>query len=208
MRHTGRVRGFVPVLLGSALAVVLGLSGCGGADQDASSRTLTPLPSASSVPSSAPASTSPSAAPSKAPVVRAGPPPKTPFTRAGAELFVRDYYATASEALRTGDARDLQNYVRAGCECAYQVQLLKRIHRKHEHFSGHGYVLHKVILKRMAGNAAVMRVSFSLRSMPLLDRTGRRVDRLTDVRLQTDELLLRYLSRHWAVERVFFGRPR
>jgi hypothetical protein len=59
----------------------------------------------------------------------------------------------------------------------------------------------------LTGNSTVASITFSLRSMPLVDASGHRVDKLTDIRRQTDQLVLRYLRDRWYVERVFFGRP-
>jgi hypothetical protein len=195
---TGRLRAYVPL----GVIAVLALAGCSGTNDEASPTLPSVTASHSSVPSTPDATTSPPQ------VVRAGPPPKTPFTKKGAELFVRDYYATTSDALRTADATDLRHYIRRGCECSYQVSLLDKLHKRHQHFVGRGYVLHRVRILDKVGNSAVVAVTFSLRRMPLVDRDGDRVDQLTDTRLQTDQLVLRYLAQRWFVERVFFGRAR
>lgn len=190
--------------LACALPAIV-LAGC-SADASHASPTLGPL--RSSAPTSSPATpTSPGASTSPALVIKAGPPPKTPFTRDGAEQFVRAYYLTATQALLTAKTDDLRRYTRAGCECRHQIALIDQVASKGEHFIGRGYQLRQLHVQSPLGNATVARVTFALRAMPLVDARGRKVDQLTDVAQQTDELFLRYLNQRWYVERVFFGRP-
>jgi hypothetical protein len=194
---TGRLRAFVPLGVIAALA----LSGCSGTNEEASP-TLTPVTSSTAT-SAAPATTT--APPTQ--VVRAGPPPKTPFTKQGAELFIRDYYATSTRALLTARTADLVQYIRTQCTCRSEVATLRAFAEKHEHFVGHGFVVKSVRTVTLAGNAAVVAAIYSLRAMPLVDSSGRHVDRLTDVKRQKDQMLLRYINGRWAIERIFYGRP-
>ncbi|MFL6137459.1 MAG: hypothetical protein ACJ74O_06630 [Frankiaceae bacterium] len=202
MRGRSRVEALV-----LATVVVLGVATASCTASDArTSPTLTPLPSAASTTSASPSSVTPSAS-SSVPLAKAGPPPKTPFTKQGAEVFVRSYYLTANQALNTGRTAVLRRYTRAGCECRSQIALIDRVAKKREHFEGDGYKLQALTVAKPIGNAAVATVTFSLRSMPLVDQSGHRVDKLTDVKRQTDQLFLRYLQGRWFVERVFFGGP-
>src|SRR5689334_4228431 len=85
------------LVLAAAVGVVglvagAGLVGCTGSDAG-SSPTLTPLPSSMLTSTADPSSATPSPSASL-PAAKAGPPPRTPFTKQGAEVFVRSYYLT------------------------------------------------------------------------------------------------------------------
>src|SRR3954451_9027050 len=95
--------------LGMGAVALVALAGCTASDAS-TSPTLTPLPTAPSTRSALPTpSPTPSVTPSLA-VAKAGPPPKTPFTKQGAETFVRSYYLTANQALHQGRASYLARY--------------------------------------------------------------------------------------------------
>jgi hypothetical protein len=176
---------------------------CSGSN-DVAAPTLTPLPSTST------SVITPSASPSISPslVAKAGPPPKTPFTKEGAELFVRAYYATASRALVSGMTTDLRQYEGDACQCLGLADWIDGFHAKGEHFKGMGYQIHQIEQRESAGNSAVVAATWSMAHMPFVNRSGRQVDRSTAVHRQTDLLILYYVGRDWKIGKIIAGPPR
>jgi hypothetical protein len=189
-----------------AAAVVLGVatSSCTASDAG-TSPTLTPLPSTTLTTTASPTTSStPSASPSLL-VAKAGPPPKTPFTKQGAEIFASSYYLTANQAMATGKVADLTAYSLPSCPCRRFAREIADFARKGEHIEARGYRLKRVASSALLGNVVPVAVTFSLDNLRVYDSQGRLVDGTTPIRSKTNTLLLFRRGDRWTIERIIGG---
>jgi hypothetical protein len=138
------------------------LAGCGGSDTPpgagaptgttsptgASAPTSTaPTPTASSVKPTTPASTT-TTTPTAAPL----PPAAKAHSKAGAEAFVRAYFAEVNRAWTTPSTTQLSHYASVGCKsCAALLKTATTLEMKKQHYSGDPVSLRTVSAATEAG---------------------------------------------------------
>jgi hypothetical protein len=139
---------------------------------------------------------------------------EAPFTKQGAEVFVRSYYLTLNAVIAafpgTGEAWSLAHalslYGVKGCECRYtQAFFVKHVHAG-DRFIGEGYRIVSMRTVSAAGDSAVVTSTFSLSRVVTRNVAGRVVDVQDRIDRETDTFVVTHAGGSWRMTRQLIGK--